>query len=309
MADTPVYQDATERPEHNISASAQPGSSTPLNESSAKGTSTAVSRSEHFIERQFERIAIVNRGEAAMRLIRAVRELNREEHGHLTTVALFTEADRRAMFVHEADDAVSIGPTTCIDIEDNRRKSSYLDRERIERALVAAGVDAAWVGWGLLSEEAWFAEMCQRLGIVFIGPDADVLRLFRDKISTKRLAQRIGIPVIPWSEQPVATLEEAQQQASKLGYPLLVKTALGTHGEGMQRVDEPNELADAFERARAEAQATSGDATVFLERAIDGAHLVEVQIIADNAGTTWALGVRDCTVQRHSQKIFEESSS
>ena len=206
MADTPIYQDATERPEHNISASAQPGSSTPLNDS-AKGTSqhAAVSRPEGFIERQFEHIAIVNRGEAAMRLIRAVRELNREEHGRLTTVALFTEADRRAMFVHEADDAVSIGPTTFIDVEDNRRKSSYLDRERIERALVAAGVDAAWVGWGLISEEPWFAELCQRLGIVFIGPDADVLRLFRDKISAKRLAQRVGIPVVPWSEQPVGT--------------------------------------------------------------------------------------------------------
>jgi acetyl/propionyl-CoA carboxylase alpha subunit/acetyl-CoA carboxylase carboxyltransferase component len=310
MADTPVYQDATERPERNILASAQPGSSAPLNES-AKGTSqhAAVSRPEGFIERQFERIAIVNRGEAAMRLIRAVRELNREEHGRLTTVALFTEADRRAMFVHEADDAVSLGPTTFIDVADSRRKSSYLDQERIERALVVAGVDAAWVGWGLLSEEPWFAELCQRLGIVFIGPDADVLRLFRDKISTKRLAQRVGIPVVPWSEQSVGTLEEAQQQADKLGYPLLVKTALGTHGEGMQRVDAPDELAGAFASASAEAQATSGDATVFLERAIDGAHLVEVQIIADNVGTTWALGVRDCTVQRHSQKIFEESSS
>ncbi len=316
MANTPVSQDVPLRPGRDILNSAQPGSGMSLNESnSSTGASQhaqtveAVNRPEGLIERQFERVAIVNRGEAAMRLIRAVRELGREEHGKLTTVALFTEADRRAMFVHEADDAVSIGAATFIDSEDGQRKSSYLDREQIERALVAARVDAAWVGWGLLSEESWFAELCQRLGIVFIGPDAGVLRLFRDKISAKRLAQRVGIPVVPGNDESARTLEEAQQQASKLGYPLLIKPALGTYGEGMQRVDSSDELADAFARASAEAKIISGDATVFLERAIDGAHLIEVQVIADNAGTAWAVGARDCTVQRHSQKIFEESSS
>ncbi|HEY5002552.1 MAG TPA: biotin carboxylase N-terminal domain-containing protein, partial [Ktedonobacteraceae bacterium] len=133
-------------------------------------------------EHRFQRIAIINRGEAAMRIIHAVREVNREEHLQLSTVALFTETDRRAMFVHEADDAISIGPATFVDPEEKRRKSSYLDPLRIEQALLAAHADAAWVGWGLASEEPWCAEVCQRLGIVFIGPDATALQLFRDKI-------------------------------------------------------------------------------------------------------------------------------
>ncbi len=309
MADTPFYQDATEHPERDILASTQPGFDSNNHSDQEAVQHVAVPRPEGFIERQFERIAIVNRGEAAMRLIRAVRELDREEHSRLMTIALFTEADRHAMFVHEADEAINIGATTFIDAKEGRRKSSYLDHERIERALVAARVDAVWVGWGLLSEDPWFAELCQRLGIVFIGPDADVLRLFRDKISAKRLARQVGIPVAPWGEEPVGTLEEAQQQASRLGYPLLIKVAQGTHGEGILRVDSPDGLADAFARASVEAEAISGAATIFLERAIDGAHLIEVQVIADNVGTTWAVGVRDCTVQRHGQKVFEESSS
>ncbi len=321
MADTSIYQDPPGQVEHDIlnmaSFPPQPGKNFGTSQHGASSQeaiqhaqpSEAVNVPAGSMKRQFERIAIVNRGETAMRLIRAVRELNREEHRELTTVALFTEPDRRAMFVHEADDAVSIGAASFVDPEDRQRKSSYLDRKRIERALVAAHADAAWVGWGLISEEPWFAELCQQLGIAFIGPNANVLALFRDKIAAKQLAERIGIPIIPWSGGPVSSLAEAQQQASKLGYPLIFKSARGTHGEGMQRANSPDELAHAFESARAEARNLYGDATIFLESAIAGAHQVEVQIIADNAGTTWAVGVRDCTVQRHSQKVFEESSS
>src|SRR6266487_2416060 len=321
MADTSIYQDPPGQIEHDILNMAgfppQPDKNFGTSQEGASSQeaiqhaqpSEAVNVPAGSMKRQFERIAIVNRGETAMRLIRAVRELNREEHRELTTVALFTEPDRRAMFVHEADDAVSIGAASFVDPEDRQRKSSYLDRKRIERALVAARADAAWVGWGLISEEPWFAELCQQLGIAFIGPDAKALALFRDKIAAKQLAERIGIPVIPWSGEPVSSLAEAQQQASKLGYPLIFKSARGTHGEGMQRANSQDELAHAFESARAEARNLYGDATIFLESAIAGAHQVEVQIIADNAGKTWAVGVRDCTVQRHSQKVFEESSS
>jgi biotin carboxylase len=149
--------------------------------------------------RPFERIAIVDRGEAAMRLIRAVRELNHEQSMSLSTVALFTEPDRRAMFVREAGDAVCIGPATFIDQRDQGQKSSYHDSGRIEQALVKARADAAWVGWGLLAEEPWFADLCSRLGMVFIGPDARMLRLLGHKISAKHLAQQAGVPTIPWS--------------------------------------------------------------------------------------------------------------
>src|SRR5438552_6475847 len=149
-------------------------------------------------EHCFQRIAIINRGEAAMRVIRAVREMNYEEHLDFTSIAFFTTSDRHAMFVHEADDSICIGPATFNDHAEKRRKSSYLDPVCIERALLATHADAAWVGWGLASEEPWLAELCQRLGIVFIGPDALVLHLFRDKIRAKHSAQPLGLPIIPW---------------------------------------------------------------------------------------------------------------
>ena len=198
------------------------------------------------MESHFERIAIVNHGEAAIRLIQAVRELNRERQLSLSTVALFTEPDRQAKFVREADDAVCIGPPTYLDQRDGQRRSSYLDPERIEQALIIAQVDGAWVGWSRLAEEAWFADLCKRLGIVFVGPNAETLRLLGNKISARQLAQQANIPLDP---------------------------------------------------------------TVSLERIIAGARHIEVQVIADTFGTTWAVGVHDCTVQRHGQKILVESRS
>ena len=146
------------------------------------------------MEYRFERIAIVNRGEAAIRLIRAVRELNCEQSLKLSTVALFTEPDRQAMFVREADDAVCIWPAAFVDQRDGRRKSSYLDPDRIEQALIVAQADAAWVGWGLLAEESWFADLCKRLGIVFFGPNAETLGLLSNKINARQLAQRADVP-------------------------------------------------------------------------------------------------------------------
>ena len=192
----------------------------------------------------WERIAIVNRGEAAIRLIRAVWELNREQHLRLATVALFTEPDRQAMFVREADDAISIGPATFVDRRDGQPKSSYQNRERIEEALLAAQASAVWAGWGLQAQEYWLADLCERLGIVFVGPGAGVLRLLSDKIGARQLAQQANIPVAPSSDG-----------------------------------------------------------------GIEAPHHLEVQIIADQYGTTWAIDVRKCTLAHNGQRVLEESGS
>ncbi len=196
-------------------------------------------------KRSIERIAIVDRGEAAVRLIRAIRELNHEQHpAALATIAFFTELDHQAIFVREADDAVCIGPAAFIDQRDGQRKSSYLNQGRIEEALLTAQASAAWPGWGIQARHAWLAELCERLGITFIGPDAAALRLLSDRNGVSQLAQQANIPVVP---------ENA--------------------------------------------------------RGIEGAHRLEVQVIADQYGTTRAIDVRYRTILHHNQKVLEESSS
>jgi len=162
--------------------------------------------------RSFERIAIVNRGEAAVRLIRAIRELNREQHLSLAPVALFTEPDRQALFVREADDTVCIGPATFIDQRDGQRKSSYLNRERIAAALLAARASAAWPGWGIQARESWLADLCEQHGIIFIGPDAGVLRLLSDRISVRQLAQQANIPVVPENDRGIEGVHQLEVQ-------------------------------------------------------------------------------------------------
>jgi acetyl/propionyl-CoA carboxylase alpha subunit/acetyl-CoA carboxylase carboxyltransferase component len=261
------------------------------------------------VEYRFERIAIVNRGAAAIRVIRAIRELNREQHLNLSSVALFTEPDRQALFVREADDAVCIGPAAFVDQRDGQRKSSYLDLEHIEHALIIARADAAWVSWGPLAKESRFEDLCKRLGIVFIGPNAGTLRLLGNKISAKQLAQRADVPVVPWSGRPIETEAEAWQYAEQLGYPLMIKAAVSSGEHGIHRVSSPSELASAFEIVHDLARQSSGDPIVFIERMIGGAHHVEVQVIADTYGTTWSVGVHDCTVQHRSQKLLLESGS
>ena len=258
---------------------------------------------------EFQRVAIVNRGEAAMRFIHAAREFNLEHGTSLRTVALFTEPDRQAMFVREADEAVCLGPAQVPDSNNNHLKSSYVDYDRLERALTAARADAVWVGWGFVAEHAAFADLCRELGIVFIGPDGDVMRRVGDKIASKRLAEQAQIPVAPWSNGPVETLAEAERHAERLGYPLLIKATAGGGGHGIRCVRAASQLPEAFERARAEAFQSFGDPTVFLEQLVQAARHVEVQIIADHYGTTWAAGVRDCTIQRRHQKILEEAPS
>jgi acetyl/propionyl-CoA carboxylase alpha subunit/acetyl-CoA carboxylase carboxyltransferase component len=246
----------------------------------------------------FSRIAVVNRGEPAVRLIRAVRELN-AEHGHgIRVIALHTEAERRALFVRSADEAVILTGAR-----------PYLDHSALEVALRRSRADAAWVGWGFVAEDPAFAELCARLDITFIGPPAAAMRRLGDKIEAKLLAEETGVPVAPWSGGAVERLEDAQRHAEDIGYPLIIKARSGGGGRGIRIVQAPDELAVAFERTRAEAASTFGDPVVFLERLVTGGRHIEVQVIADEHGAVWTPGIRDCSIQRRNQKLIEESSS
>ena len=259
-------------------------------------------------ERTFTRLAIVNRGEPAMRLIHAVNELNQHRVEPITVIALFTESERDAMFVRQADEAVCLGPSL-IDDGHGARRVGYLDYPALECALKRARADAAWVGWGFVAEQPEFVELCDRLGIVFVGPGADVMRLLGDKIRAKQLAEEAGVPVAPWSNGAVASVEDAVEQAERIGLPLMIKAAAGGGGRGIRRVDELRALPSAFASARAEALQAFGDGTLLMEKVITPARHIEVQIISDGHGQAWAVGVRDCSLQRRNQKVIEESSS
>ena len=212
----------------------------------------------------FSRLAIVNRGEPAMRVIHAVRELNQQRDEPITLIALYTEAERDAMFVRNADEAVPLDPSGGAD----GHHIGYLDHGALERALVAARADVAWVGWGFVAEQPEFAELCARLGIVFVGPDPAVMRAVGDKIGAKLLAQAVGVPVAPWSGGPVATTEDALAHAARIGYPVMVKAAAGGGGRGIRRVDDASGLATAFDSARAEAIQAFGDGKLLIEKLI-----------------------------------------
>ncbi|WP_248491269.1 carboxyl transferase domain-containing protein [Tsukamurella sp. PLM1] len=247
----------------------------------------------------FSRIAIVNRGEAAMRLIHAVRDLAAETGQQIETVALYTDVDRTATFVREADIAYDLGPAAA---------RPYLNYELLGRALQETGADAAWVGWGFVAEDPVFAEKCAEVGVTFVGPSADAMRQLGDKIGAKLIAEEVGVPVAPWSRGPVETLEDAKDKAKDIGYPLMLKATAGGGGRGIRMVASDADLEDAYLRTREEAERAFGSGVVFLERLVTGARHVEVQVISDGE-TAWALGVRDCSVQRRNQKVIEESAS
>ena len=237
-----------------------------------------------------------------MRLIHAVRDLNaaRSDGERTQIIALHTEGERTAMFVREADIAYDLGPAA------NR---PYLDHAVLEKALLETGADAAWVGWGFVAEDPTFADLCARIGVTFIGPSGEAMRKLGDKIGSKLIAEEVGVPVAPWSGGGVDTLEDATAAANRIGYPLMLKATAGGGGRGIRKVTNDAELAAAYQLTRDEAQRAFGSGVVFLESLVTGARHVEVQVIADGQGTAWAIGVRDCSVQRRNQKVIEESSS
>jgi acetyl/propionyl-CoA carboxylase alpha subunit/acetyl-CoA carboxylase carboxyltransferase component len=254
----------------------------------------------------FQRLVVVNRGEAAMRVIHAVRELNEERAAGIRLIVLHTDQERQAMFVREADEAVLIGGATGAGVA---RTNPYLDHSELERALGQARADAVWVGWGLVAEDPAFADLCQRMGIVFIGPDGDVMRRLGDRIGARLLAEQAHVPVAPWSRGPVENIDDALLHGRRIGYPLMIKAAAGASGQGNRVAADEDQLRDAFDGARADARKSFADPTVFMEKLVTGAHQIEVQVVGDNQGTHWALGVRDCSLRRGNHVVLEESSS
>src|ERR671932_547911 len=208
----------------------------------------------------FRRIAIVNRGEAAMRLVHAVRDLNAlQQDVPVETVALHTDGERTAMFVREADHAYALGPASA---------RPYLDLAVLERALRETGADAAWVGWGFVAEDPAFAELCDRVGVTFVGPSAEAMRRLGDKIGAKLLAEEVGVPVPAWSNGAVEDLDAALHHAHRIGYPLMLKAAAGGGGRGIRVVTSDADLTAVFERTREEAVRAFGSGVVFLERLV-----------------------------------------
>jgi acetyl/propionyl-CoA carboxylase alpha subunit/acetyl-CoA carboxylase carboxyltransferase component len=251
------------------------------------------------------RVAVVNRGEAAIRFLNAAREFSEEEGVPIETVAFYTEPDRNAAFVRRADRSVSL---TRVGAAALPAHQAYLSLPVLEQALVESAVDAVWPGWGFVSENPDFVRLCERLGITFIGPPAEAIALLGDKMSAKTLAESVGVPVAPWSGGPVDSLDEAMQQAGRIGYPLMLKAAAGGGGRGIRAVESAADLSGMFRESRREAASAFGDERVFLEALVAGGRHVEVQVAADGSGTVWALGLRDCSVQRRRQKVLEESS-
>ncbi|MCL4845977.1 MAG: carbamoyl-phosphate synthase subunit L [Acidobacteria bacterium] len=254
----------------------------------------------------FRRVAIVNRGEPALRFIKAVRDYNRQHDAPLVTIALVTKGDRRLHFAREADERVDLGPD--VDAAEDRHLA-FVDLDQLERALVAARADAVWAGWGFVADRPEFVDLCHRLGLVFIGPPASAMRLLGDKVAAKRLAAQIGLPVVAWGGGVADSATAALAQAHQLGFPVVLKPARGAGGRAMRKVSSPAELSTAFDQVREEARRVFGSEAVFVEKWGDGARHEEVQVVADRYGTAWAVDVRHASVQRRHQKLMEESPS
>ncbi|MBV8791593.1 MAG: acetyl-CoA carboxylase biotin carboxylase subunit [Pseudolabrys sp.] len=243
----------------------------------------------------FDKILIANRGEIAMRVIRACKELG------IPTVAVHSTADAEAMHVRFADESVCIGPAAA--------KDSYLNVPAILAACEITGADAVHPGYGFLSENARFAEILNDHNIDFIGPKAEHIRTMGDKIEAKRTARRLGIPVVPGSEGGVSSDVEAIRIAREIGFPVLVKAAAGGGGRGMKVAKSAEELSSALSTARAEAKAAFGDDAVYLEKYLTKPRHIEIQVLGDGKGNAVHLGERDCSLQRRHQKVWEEGPS
>jgi len=243
----------------------------------------------------FRKILIANRGEIAVRIIRAARELG------IDTVAVYSTADKEALHTLLADEAVCIGPAKSTD--------SYLNMNAVLSAAVLTGAEAIHPGFGFLSENSKFATMCEEVGIKFIGPSGAVMDMMGDKINARAQMIKAKVPVIPGSDGEVHTSEEALEVAEKIGYPVMLKASAGGGGKGIRKVEKAEDLVAAFESASSEAKAAFGNGAMYIERVIYPARHIEVQILADQQGHVVHLGERDCSLQRNNQKVLEESPS
>ena len=243
----------------------------------------------------FEKILIANRGEIAVRIIRAARELG------IATVAVYSEADKEALHTMLADEAVCIGPA--------RSTDSYLNMQAIISAAVVTGAQAIHPGFGFLSENSKFATLCEEVGIKFIGPSGTVMDTMGDKINARAEMIKAQVPVIPGSDGEVLTIQEALEIADKIGYPVMLKASAGGGGKGIRKVEKAEDLVPAFESASSEAKAAFGNGAMYMERVVYPARHIEVQILADQHGHVIHLGERDCSLQRNNQKVLEEAPS
>lgn len=243
----------------------------------------------------FKKILIANRGEIAVRIIRACRELG------IHCVAVYSTADKNALHARIADEAVCIGPADT--------QSSYLNMKAIIAACEITGCDAIHPGFGFLSENAAFARMCRKCNIEFIGPSPESIEMLGDKANAKESMKRAGVPVIPGSDGAVRTLNEALEAADKIGFPLLVKASAGGGGRGIRMVVSRDDLEAQITAAQSEAKSFFGDDAVYMERFVKNPRHIEIQILADKHGNIVHLGERDCSMQRRNQKVLEESPS
>ena len=243
----------------------------------------------------FQKVLIANRGEIAVRVIRACRELG------IGTVAVYSSADADSLPVRLADEAVHIGPAPA--------KQSYLHIPNVIGAALKTGADAIHPGYGFLSEDPYFAEICADHGITFVGPPPEVMAALGDKSTARRLMADAGLPLLPGTLAPLTSLDEAMEVADRIGYPVVLKASAGGGGRGITVVHHPADLPAAYRTTRADAQALFGDPAVYLERYLPTARHIEVQVLCDDHGGAVHLGERDCSVQRRNQKLVEESPS
>ena len=243
----------------------------------------------------FRKILIANRGEIAVRIIRAARELG------IATVAVYSTADKEALHTLLADEAICIGPAKSTD--------SYLNMNAVLSAAVLTEAEAIHPGFGFLSENSKFATMCEEVGVKFIGPSGAIMDMMGDKINARAQMIKANVPVIPGSDGEVFTAEEALEVAEKIGYPVMLKASAGGGGKGIRKVEKAEDLVAAFESASSEAKAAFGNGAMYMERVIYPARHIEVQILADQYGHVVHLGERDCSLQRNNQKVLEEAPS
>ena len=243
----------------------------------------------------FSKILIANRGEIAVRIIRACKEMG------ISTVAVFSDADREALHVSLADESICIGPAPV--------QGSYLNKESIVMAAKLTGAEAVHPGYGLLSEDSGFALLCEENDLKFIGPSAKTISLAGDKDEARKSMKKAGVPTVPGSPDIVRDAEEAKELALEIGFPLLIKARSGGGGRGIRKVNSIDEVRRAFETATAEAQSAFGDGAVYMERFMRPARHIEIQLICDDYGNIVCLGERECSIQRKNQKLVEESPS